>query len=103
MTFKNSKSVSFGKFFGLFYKYWDYASKRETQYTAFEVIMLTNVIYMDLRIKWENEKWEIEELKYICHALNNNCKDIDPQFFANQRFAYLDHLKTWYYLERNNG
>ena len=72
--------------------------------------MLTNVIYMDLRIKRENEKWDIEELNYICHALNNNCEDIDPHlfcffflfffFFINQQFAYLDNLKTWYYLEK---
>ena len=52
--------MSFGKIFGLFYKYWVYASKRGTQYTAFEVLMLTDVIYMDLRIKWENEKRDIE-------------------------------------------
>ena len=65
MTFTNSKSVSFGKIFGLFYKYWDYASKRGTQDTAFEVLMLTDVIYMDLRIKWENKKWDIEELIYL--------------------------------------
>ena len=65
MTFTNSKSVSFGKIFGLFYKYWVYASKRGTQYTAFEVLMLTDVIYMDLRIKWENEKRDIEELIYL--------------------------------------
>ena len=73
------------------------------QYTAFEVLMLTDVIYMDLRIKWENEKRGIEQLNYICHALNNNCEDIDQHFFTNQRFAYLDHLKTWYCLEKNNG
>ena len=56
MTFTKPNSVSFGKFFSLFYKYWDCASKRGTRYTAFEILMLTNVIYMDLRIKWENEK-----------------------------------------------
>ena len=94
MTFTKPNSVSFGKFFSLFYKYWDYASKRETQYTAFEVLMLTNVIYMDLRIKWENEKQDIEELNYICHALDNNCEDLDPPFFTNHRSAYLDHIKN---------
>ena len=74
MTFTKPNSVSFRKFFGLFYKYWDYLSKRGTQYTAFEVLMLTNVIYMNLRLKWENEKWDIEELNYICHALDNIVK-----------------------------
>ena len=74
MTFTKPNSVSFRKFFGLFYKYWDYSSKRGTQYTAFEVLMLTNVIYMDLRLKWENEKWDTEELNYICHALDKIVK-----------------------------
>ena len=103
MTFTKPNSVSFGKFFSLFYKYWDCASKRGTQYTAFEILMLTNVIYMDLRIKWENEKQDIEELNYICHALDNNCEDLDPHFFTDHRSAYLDHIKTWYYLEKNNS
>ena len=103
MTFTKPNSVSFGKSFGLFFKYWDYASKRGTQYTAFEVLMLTNVIYMDLRIKWEKEKQDIEEFNYICHALDNNCEDLDPPFFTDHRSAYLDHIKTWYYLEKNNG
>ena len=103
MTFTKPNSVSFGKSFGLFFKYWDYASKRGTLYTAFEVLMLTNVIYMDLRIKWENEKQDIEEFNYICHALDNNCEDLDPPFFTDHRSAYLDHIKTWYYLEKNNG
>ena len=74
MTFTKPNSVSFRKFFGLFYKYWDYLSKRGTQYTAFEVLMLTNAIYMDLRLKWENEKWDIEELNYICQALDKIVK-----------------------------
>ena len=56
MSFTKSKSLGFGKFFGYFYKYCDYASKRRTQYAAFEVLILTNVIYMEMRIKWENEK-----------------------------------------------
>ena len=93
MTFTNSKSVSFGNIFGLFYKYWDYASKRGTQYTAFEVLMLAKVIYMDLRIKWKKEKWDIEELNYICHTLNNNCEDIDLHLFTNHRLI----------IEKNNG
>ena len=50
-TFTKRKPVSFGNFFGLFYKYWDYTSKRGTQYRALEVLLLTDVIYMDLRRK----------------------------------------------------
>ena len=82
MTFTKPNSVSFRKFFGLFYKYWDYLSKRGTQYTAFEVLMLTNVIYMNLRLKWENEKCDIEELNYICHALDKIVKILIHTFLV---------------------
>ena len=40
-------------------------SKRGNQYTACEVLLLTNVIYIDLRTKWENLNWDIEELNFI--------------------------------------
>ena len=99
-TFTKTKPVSFGNLFGLFYKYWDYTSKRGTQYSALEVLLLTNVIYMDLRSKWEKQKWDIEELNYICLALDNNYEDFDPTFYTDCRYAYLDHIKT-YYLEKN--
>ena len=60
MTSTKTKPISFGNFFGLFCKYWDYASKRGTQYSALEVLMLTNVIYMDLRSNWEKQKWDMK-------------------------------------------
>ena len=108
-TFTKRKAVSFGNFFGLFYKYWDYTSKRGTQYSALEVLLLTNVSYMDLRSKWEKQKRDIEELNYICLALENNCEDFDPTFFTDYRSAYLDHIlfrKKWmsfYYLKHLRG
>ena len=55
---------------------------------------------MDLRSKCEKHKWDIEELNYICSALDYNCKDFDPTFFTDCRYAYLDHIKTHYYLEK---
>ena len=100
-TFTKRKPVSFGNFFGLFYKYWDYTSKRGTQYSALEILLLTNVINMDLRSKREKQTWDIEELNYICLALDNICEDFDPTFFTDCRSAYLDHIKTCYYLEKN--
>ena len=49
------------------------------------------------------KKWDIEELNYICLALDNNCEDFDPTFFTDCRSAYLDHVKTCYYLEKNGS
>ena len=101
MTFTKTKPVPFGKIFGLFYKYWNYTSKRGTQYSALVVLLLTNVIYMDLRSKCEKHRWDIEKLNYICSALDYNCKDFNPTFFTDCRYVYLDHIKTRYYLEKN--
>ena len=49
MTGNNTKPMSFGIFFIMFWKYWDYTSKRGTDYKALEVVLLTNVLFMDLR------------------------------------------------------
>ena len=56
---------------------------------------------MDLRYKWEKQKWDIEKLNYICLTLDNNCEDVNPTFFTDCRSAYLDHINTCYYLEKN--
>ena len=53
MTGNNTKPMSFGNSFIMFWKYWDYTSKRETDYNALKVILLTNVLFMDLRTQWE--------------------------------------------------
>ena len=41
--------MSFRKLFSIFYKYWDYVSKRETGYTVFEVLVMTRVLFTHLR------------------------------------------------------
>ena len=45
--------------------------------------------------------WDVEELKWICAALDNNYDILDPTYFTNCTFVYLDHIKTCYYLEHN--
>ena len=53
MTGKNTKPMFFGNFFIMFWKYWDYTSNRGTDYNALKVVLLTNVLFMDLRTQWE--------------------------------------------------
>ena len=101
MTGNNTKPMSFGNFFIMFWKYWDYTSKRETDYNAREVVLLTNVPFMDLRTQWEKNGWDVEELKWICAAIDHNYVILNPNYFTNCRFAYLDRIKTCYYLEHN--
>ena len=52
MTGNNTKPMYFGNFLILFWKYWNYASKGGTDYNAVEVVLLTNVLFMDLRTQW---------------------------------------------------
>ena len=101
MTGNDTKPMSLGNFFIMFWKYWDYTSKRVTDYNALEVVLLTNVLFMDLRTQWEKNRWDVEELKWICAALDHNYDILNPNYFTNCRFAYLDHIKTCYYVEHN--
>ena len=88
-----------GKCFNLFYKYWDAASKKGPEYSALEVFLFTNVLFMHLGTEWEKLGWDVEELKWICSALDNNFEILDPNYFKDFKFAYLDHLKKYYYLD----
>ena len=101
MTGNNTKPMSFGNFFIMSWKYWDYTSKRGTDYNALKVVLLTNVLSMDLRNQWEKNGWDVEELKWICAVLDHNSDILNPNYFSNCRFAYLDHIKTCYSLEHN--
>ena len=99
MTYNKPTQMKFGKFFNYFYKY--YTSKRNTEYSTIEAVVLTSLIFTHLKIEWDALEWDIEELKWICHALDNNCSILNPYNFTDCKFAYLDHLKTCYCLEHN--
>ena len=45
--------------------------------------------------------WDIDELEWICYNLDYNNKLFDPHNFINDKFAYVDHVKTCYYLDNN--
>ena len=46
MTGTKSGRAKFANFFDYFYKYWNYTSKRGTEYTELEVTFQTSFIYM---------------------------------------------------------
>ena len=52
-------------------------------------------------MEWDVLGWDIEELKWICHALDNNYDILDPHNFTDGKCAYVHHLKTCYYLDHN--
>ena len=98
MTFTNLLPVNFGIFYISFQLYWNCCRDRGRRLNDLEVLLVTNVIYIELRYEWEKCKWDVNELNWICEGLNNNCNLLDPTNFINDQFAYLDHIKTCYYL-----
>ena len=83
MAYNKPTPMKFGKFFNYFYKYWDYRSKRNTEHSAIEVVVLTSLILTHLKIDWDTLGWDLEELKWICHGLDNNYSILDPHNFAD--------------------
>ena len=51
MTSTDTSPMPFGKFFPLFYKYWDTVSKRGTEHTSLEVEFLTSGLFLLLKIE----------------------------------------------------
>ena len=102
MTNFLGQAVKFGKFFPLFELYWDFCREREKGSNPTEILILTMTVYERLKKEWINHKWEIDELNWICHALDHNDSMCDPSNFETRQIAYLDHAKTCFYLEHNN-
>ena len=102
MTFTNTIPMTFGILFPLFNKYWDIVRKRGTEHTSLEVEILTSRLFMLLKIEWDKNIWDSEELKHICFALDAKFKDLNVNYFIGKEFVYLDHVKTWYYLQEHD-
>ena len=94
--------MTYGNFFLLFYKYWDINSKKGTEHTVLAVEILTSHIFVLLQTEWDKNKWDSEELKHICYALYAKFEDLNPNYFIRTEFAYLDHVKMWFYLQEHD-
>ena len=94
--------TEFRKIFGLFSLYWNYCSQRGRRLNSLEVSLLTNIIYVNLREELQKNMWNINELDWACAALDNNYDLLNPNNFLNDEFAYLDHVKTCFYLDNTN-
>ena len=99
MSFGNTTPTKFGKNFGLFLKYWNYCSERGGQYTSLEVNILKSFIYDKLKELWLTNQWNVDELNWICYALDHNHSRLDPTNLLNNQFAYLYHAKNSYHLK----
>ena len=88
MTFRNTIPMTFGIFFPFFHKYWDIVSKRGFEHTSLEVEILTSHLFMLLKIEWDKNKWNSEELRHICYVLDAKFEDVNPNYFIGKEFSY---------------
>ena len=102
MTYTKT-TTSFVNFFEHFLKYWDCTSKRGIEYSELEVVIRTAVISSHLHIEWKARKWDLEEFRWICSALDSNYDILNPNYFINDKVAYINHLKNCYYLDNNES
>ena len=100
MTFTNSAPATFGKFYNYFLKYWNFKRNRNGYHSQFQIEILTSILHMQLCEGWSALGWDIDELKWICANLDYNNELLDPYNFIGDEFAYVDHAKISYYLEK---
>ena len=61
---------NFQKNFYFFHQYWNIVQKRGIEYIGLTVDITCSFIFDILRTEWENKGWDIEELKYLCLAMD---------------------------------
>lgn len=82
--------------------YWSKVSKRDVEYSCLEVFFATAVLFQNLWVEWENNSWNIEELKLITLAIDCLDEDITPNNFIGKEADYILVLKTYYEKNKNS-
>ena len=76
-------------------------NNRGVEYNDLQVTIGTSFIFDISSVEWVENSWDVEELKYVCLALDAFCDALNPNNFFHCHSAYLDQLEN-YYLQ-NNG
>ena len=82
--------------------YWSKVSKRDVEYSCLEVFFATAVLFQNQWVEWENNSWNIEELKLITLAIDCLDEDITPNNFIGKEADYILVLKTYYEKNKNS-
>ena len=67
--------------------------------TSSVALSLQKNVYVKLREKYENNKWNLKELNWICTMINIGSSLVDPYEFFENQYAYLTHIQNCYFLE----
>ena len=81
------------KIFYFFYQCWEIVTKRGFEYSGRQVTVAISFIFDILRLEWEENGWDAEELKYLCLALDILCDELNPNNFTYFPTAHLEEIK----------
>ena len=87
MTVSGTVHMTFGKFYGLFQRYWNHTSQREIRFGDLEVFVSTLLIYEKLLEEWKKNDCCVKDLKWISYALDYNEPMLDPSLFVNDEWS----------------
>ena len=69
-----------------FMQYWDCVNKRMSgEYTGIQCFVHASLIKNHLETQWNLRKWDGDQLKWICDALNVKYEPLNPNYFINDR------------------
>ena len=91
---------NFQKKIYFFHQYWNIVQKRGIEYSGLTVDIACRFIFDILRTEWENEGWDIEELKYLSLAMDASCEELDPHKYVYCQVAYLESIRNYYILNQ---
>ena len=99
----NGKRVMFGFLFPLFQQYWLFCLEYENRALNLgQFLLLQSRVFEKIHLEWRTFKWDEKELDWICSCIHSKDPVVDPSTFNLSPMAYIDHLKTYYFLESNN-
>ena len=89
--------VLFGPYFQYFQTYWNLCQQKG-RYNPIELFILTMKNFSLLQSVWAENKWDINELVWICAKIENGKELLNPNNFIMQDYAYAIHAKNCIYL-----
>ena len=101
MTCTNVQPMSFGNIFEYFFRCWELVRRRGRDIDDLEVAFMTDMSYAYLKSDWLKNEYDLRELDFFCRGVDALYEDFDPNYFIDNKFAYLEHLKNCYYFEQN--
>ena len=69
------------------HKYWEIINNRG-EHSAIQVFVAIKFIFDFLRMEWEKNIWDVQELQYTCLAIDVSFEELNPNNFIDFQYAY---------------